>query len=254
MLASFDAGEVNVALPITFQIIVIQRLEAEDIMFMPGEELQSFGKATGEEEIRNDNDDPAPSVPRLEFLARSGEICVVPEGGRLFQRAQIRQDIAPASTFRQNGIKFFCDRINAKLIQTMQGNVTKRRGELAGIEELRIHRRAAIQHDVNGRVLVDLEQFDNQVLEPGVNPPVNAAEIIAQRILRIISKSDAGPFLGGLAVGLKRSPEHLASQQIKAFQPADECRVGENHGGLVGVGVAGAGGAELNRSVHACTA
>src|SRR5690349_14096897 len=61
-LAGFHAVDFHISLPVALGIVVVLDLEAEDIVLVILQQFQTVLEAAGEQKIRNDHNDPLPSV------------------------------------------------------------------------------------------------------------------------------------------------------------------------------------------------
>ena len=77
-----------------------------------------------------------------------------------------------------------------------------------------------------GQVFFVFQQLDERAFQPGVDIPVELAEVIARHIVAVIGEFDAVAALDGAAVAFHGAHAHLAGDQHQRFEAATE-RLGQ---------------------------
>ena len=69
------------------------------------------------------------------------------------------------------------------------------------------------------------EQADEEPIEPGVQVPVEEAQIVADDVIAIVGELDALPLAFAAPLALHAAEEDLARDQLELFQAGQELRI-----------------------------
>ncbi len=75
------------------------------------------------------------------------------------------------------------------------------------------------------QVLFLHEQAQKQAIEPGVQVPVEEAQVVADDVVAIVGELDALAFAFAAAFPFHPAEENLARHQLQLFQPGQEMRI-----------------------------
>ncbi len=75
---------------------------------------------------------------------------------------------------------------------------------------------------MDGHVLFLDEELDEELLETGVDVPVERAQVVAQRVVAIVGELDRDAALGAPADALHAASHGLARDEHQAFELAQE--------------------------------
>ena len=84
------------------------------------------------------------------------------------------------------------------------------------------HRRRRVDEERDRDVLLLDEQLDEQPLEPGVDVPVELAQVVAQGVVAVVGELDRLAALDAPPAALQAAPDRRAHQQQQALELAQE--------------------------------
>ena len=84
------------------------------------------------------------------------------------------------------------------------------------------HRRAGVDEEGDGEVLLLDEQLDEQPLEPGVDVPVELAQVVAEGVVAVVGELHGLAPLDAPAAALEAAPDGRADEQQEALELAQE--------------------------------
>ncbi len=98
------------------------------------------------------------------------------------------------------------------------------------------------------------EEPDEQAVEPGVQVPVEEAQVVADDVVAVVGELDALPLALAAPLALHAAQENLARHQLELFEPGQELRVEQgklwiSHG-IPHYRWQHSGGLTSNRSMH----
>ena len=138
-------------------------------------------------------------------------------------------------------------------------DVAERRRRALGEQQLRRvarrHRRRRVDEQRDGDVLFLDEELDEQLLEPGVDVPVELAQVVAEGVVAVVGELDRLAALDAPAAALEPAADRRPHQQQQAFELAQEGLVEDGRIDLARQeGLAGAGGGRRGEAVHRAVA
>ena len=105
-------------------------------------------------------------------------------------------------------------------------DVAERRGRPLGEQQLRRsargHRRRGVDEQGDGDVLLLDEQLDEQALEPGVDVPVELAQVVAEGVVAVVGELDRLAALDAPATALEPAADRRAHQHQQPLELAQE--------------------------------
>ena len=117
-----------------------------------------------------------------------------------------------------------------------------RRGALGEQELLRPaegHRRAGVEEERDRDVLLLDEQLDEQLLEAGVDVPVELAQVVAQRVVAVVGELHGLAALDAPPAALEAAPDRLLHEHAEPLELAQEPLVEDGRVQLVRAGTPG---------------
>ena len=84
------------------------------------------------------------------------------------------------------------------------------------------HRRAGIDDQADGDVLLLDEQLHEQLLEAGIDVPVELAQVVAQDVVAVVRELDRTASLDAPPAALEAAPDGLVEEQLEALELAQE--------------------------------
>ena len=180
---------------------------------------------------------PLPLDLRLKVRRARGQVA---GPGRLELVEEVEQppQAAPAAHGRQALRQPVVERLDDDAVEVDQADEAQGGRDLLGVVQLgrraEVHRQAVVDQDVEVEVFLLHEQADEEPVEPGVEVPVEEAQVVADDVVAIVGELDGLALALAAALALHAAEEDLARDQFQLLQPGQELRVEQGDG--VGVG------------------
>ena len=85
-----------------------------------------------------------------------------------------------------------------------------------------IHRQAGIDQREEVQVLFFQEQFDDELVEPGVQVPIERPQVVARHVAAEVGKLDALPLALAAPLALHAATKNFARHQLQPFKLSHE--------------------------------
>src|SRR5262245_54973763 len=228
-----DVREFQVADDLRLDLFLRQDLNDVDVE-LPGDEVaQGLLVAALVHQVAEQHDDALAAALDAEGAQRLPQVA---GAGRLDLLEEVHQppDAAPAAGRRHALHQLVVERLDDDAVEVDQADEAQRRGDLLGVVQLgrvaEVHRQAVVDEDVEVQVLLLHEEAQEQLVEAGVEVPVEEAEVVADDVVAVVGELDALPLLLAAPLALHAAHEDFPRHQLQLFEPGQEFGVEQGLG------------------------
>ncbi len=168
---------------------------------------------------------PLPALRRQKFLTPSASDAVSP-GWMPVDEVDHPPHALPAAQDRRRRCTGWPNRFDPHAVGADQADEPQRRRELLGILQLgrlaKIHRQAGVDQREEVQVFFFEKQLDDELVEPGVQIPIERPQVVARHVAAKVGELDALPFALAPPLALHPPAKHLARDQLQPFELGHE--------------------------------
>jgi hypothetical protein len=117
------------------------------------------------------------------------------------------------------------------------------RGEAFRLHQLvaNRHRGRGVDEEANRDLVVCLEQFDQDLVEPGHDVVVDASEVVARVVLAEVGEVDCVPVALRLVLATETTHQTVPAVELEALEPGHQCRAEQAGHGAPRISAFGSG-------------
>lgn len=218
--------ELEIALEIGFEFFLRKNLNHEAIDLVRHEVAQRLFVARLVHQVAEQYDDPASRVAEAKvfdafgqcgrFLDRLDRLDVLEHSPHALPSAQDRSTLADA----------LVDGFDTHTVSTNQPDKAERGGELFGVFEFRrsaeVHRHARVDQRVKVQIFFFEKQLDDQLVEAGVEVPIEQTQVVAGDVVTKVGELDALAFALATPFALHSATKDLARDKFQSLELSEQ--------------------------------